>query len=232
MKTILFPFLFLIILQAIFGSCRPKDKRVFTRSDLVNAAEVETIHESNYINQLLHKRGGDTLFSLFPIAKRMALIPRPEILVFNQQGEMLENLCHANFGSEEKVLRSIEKRKNRPLKNKRNLFDLLNEEHVNGKEVIDRIPGDFDRYVLIPWAIADTGYNHQIEMTSFDAWIKPVMEAADKSEFNFLLLWECVNLSTEQEISKVEYRHLFFDAMKARFPDNFKEDHKIEKQTN
>ncbi|TVR38476.1 MAG: hypothetical protein EA392_09605 [Cryomorphaceae bacterium] len=160
-------------------------------------------------------------------------MPRPGIQVFNQNGEMLNELCHAHFGNDEKLVKSVEQLRNRPMRSGKNpfkleegknLFDILEHEQVNGKEVLDRLPRDVDRYLLIPWKVKDTVMDPGTGIVPHEDWIKPVLIVAEESDLKFAVLWESMHLTTAQGITKEEYGHLYFDAMQAQFPKQFLED--------
>lgn len=220
-------FVFILFSMVISGCNQNGLDRVFTRSDFVEGGRDHPIYHYGQVNNWLAKRGGDTLFSLFMAPERLALMPRPQILVFNDKGELLEEMCAANFSSEKEVLESIEQKDGQPIKNRENLFELLDSAFVNGDVIKERIPDKVDRFVLIPWSQIDTAKDQTINITPYEEWIVPVMAQAGRSSMNVLLLWEAIALTDMHTVTVDEFSNIRFEAFKAKYPENFIEDEEL-----
>lgn len=218
----------LLIMCMLMTSCtQSKVDKVFTRSDYIKGGKNHPIFHFGEVNEWLAERGGDSLYSLFMVPKRLALMPRPQILIFNEKGEMLVELCAAHFSSKAELKEDVERRGRGKKLWSDNLFDLLEAEFLNGDEIRARLPQDVDRYVLIPWGKGDTMQDPHTKLTPYEDWIKPVMEVVEESDMNMVIIWEAIAYTDLHDITRDEFSNLRFEAMQERFPDNFKEDHEV-----
>lgn len=218
----------LVVLVLITACNQNKLEKVFTRSDFIEAGKDHPIYHYGEVNNWLEERGGDTLYSLFMVPERLALMPRPQILVFNEEGWMLEELCAAHFRSPENLVEYVEQRDVSVKQHSDNFFHLLENQFINADLIRSRLPDDVDRYILIPWGKGDTITDSYTGITPYDDWIKPLMQAVSESDMDILLIWEAIAFTDLHNLSRNDFSNLRFEAMKEHYPSNFKEDDEVE----